>query len=195
MVGVTFTERMSGPFAMGVTDPLDGARRGARTKWRMTLDVSVTIDDMAAFLGRARPAAVMTGELKLPGVREPIAFDGGEFRLFPGEGPSLMVYQLPFTRGGVDYRLVGEKCWRDRPAAHRVWSDTTTLEVRLHHGVDDEVAGAGLLKIGLSQFARTLASMRTPRAESPLESGRALGSYAWLFARELSRTYLTPARV
>jgi hypothetical protein len=196
MVGVSFTERMIGPFAMGVRHPADGAERGAATSWTMTLKANVSIADIRAFLGDPRPSAAMSGELALPGVRKPIPFDTGSFRLFPRSGPALMVYELPFTHDGVAYRLAGEKCWRGRPAARRMWSDTTTLQVRLHRGetTAGEVVGAGVLRIGIGDFARAIASMRAPRAASPLQSGRALGAYAWLFARELSRTYLLPAR-
>jgi hypothetical protein len=195
MVGLTFTERMSGPFAMGVDDPHEGARRGRRTRWTMTLHARVTIPDVGSFVGAESPTATMSGELELPGVRNPIAFDGGTFRLFPPDDSLLMLYELGFTSGGDEYLLAGTKCWRDRPLAHRVWSDTTTLQVRLHSGADStaEVTGAGLLRIGVGDFARALTSIRAPAAETPVQFGRAVGAYGWLFARKLSGTYLPGA--
>lgn len=198
MVGLTFTERMSGPFAMGVTDPDEGAARGSRTKWTMTLRVKVSIPDVEAFVGAESPSASMSGELELPGVRAPIPFDDGTFQLFPASsGASLMLYELGFTSRGTEYLFAGTKCWRERPQAHRVWSDTTTLEARLHNGADTsaEVVGAGLLRIGVGDFARALTSMRAPQAVTPLQAGRALGAYYWLFARKLGHTYLPRPRL
>lgn len=196
MVGLTFSERMSGPFAMGVADPYEGARRGRRTEWSMTLHARVSIPDVGAFVGDPSPAAVLSGELERPGVRERVPFEGGTFRLFPRDDEALMRYELGFSGVGGPFWLSGTKCWRERPLAHKVWSDTTTLEVRLHRGTDTdgEIAGAGLLRIGVSDFARVLTSVRAPRARTPLDVAEAVGSYAWLFARKLSKAYLPGLR-
>lgn len=199
MVGLTFRERMSGPFAMGVSDPYEGASRGRRTQWSMTLHATVTIPDVAEFVAQPSPAAALSGELELPGVREPVPFDDGTFRLFPREDTALMRYELAVKNvAGEDGPLLvsGTKCWLDRPLAYRVWSDTTTLEVRLHRGTDTtgEIVGAGVLRIRLGDFAQVLASLRAPRARTPVQAAHAVGSYAWLFARNLRREYLPRVR-
>lgn len=189
MAGLTFDERMVGPFVMGVDDPREGARRGRRTDWRMTLQARVAIDDVDAFVAAPSPTGDLSGELHIPGIRRPIPFDGGTFRLFPPGVPALMTYEFGFRHGGEDYHLEGRKCSRTLPL--QVWSDTTTLEVRLQRGT--EPAGAGMLHIGVGDFARVLASMRSVGAGSPVAAGGALAAYYWLFARKLGMAYL-PSR-
>ncbi|MGH3433776.1 MAG: hypothetical protein ACRDQB_13165 [Thermocrispum sp.] len=192
---MTFAERMSGPFVMGVTDPYEGARQGRRTRWSMTLHARVTIPDIAAFVAERNPVAALSGELELPGVRDRVAFDGGAFRLFPADDDALMRYEVAFDGVGEEdgpLLLAGRKCWQNRPMAHRMWFDTTTLEVRLHRGADAtaDVAGAGVLRIGASDFARVLTSVRVPQARTAAQAGQAVGAYAWLLARKLGQAYL-----
>lgn len=194
MAGLTFDERMSGPFAMGVDDPGEGARRGKRTEWRMTLRARVSIPDVQAFVADPSPTTTMSGELELPGVRRPIPFDDGTFRLFPPGEPALMTYDVGFTHRGADYHLVGRKCSRDLPFT--VWSDTTTMQVLLYRGKDaaGEPVGAGLLHIRVGDFARLLSSMRPVEAGTRAEAGGAVAAYLWLFARKLGRAYLPAGR-
>lgn len=192
--GLTFRERMSGPFAMGVADPSEGARIGRRTKWRLTMYAEIAIDDVGAFVGDPRRWAPLAGELELPGVARRISFQGGSFHLFPPDGFSdrtLIVYECGFSDGGSVYRLVGEKEAGKRRL--RAWSDVTTLRVRLYRGANTsgEVIGAGVLRIRMSDLPSMATSVRTPNAGSPIAAARAVGSYARLFARELIAAYRT----
>ncbi|PXY32587.1 hypothetical protein [Prauserella muralis] len=192
---LTFRETMTGPFAMGAADPEDGARLGRDTGSTMTLRATVTVADTAALHTEPRPPARLDGTLALPGAGEPVAFEDGLFHLFPASGPSphtLMVYELGFTHDGMRYHLTGHKAAGERPFVGRLWPDTTTLRVRLHRGEDaaGEVAGAGVLRLGAADLARLVASLRTPGADSLGDAVRARGGYAWLFARNLTGTYL-----
>lgn len=194
MHGMTFQETMSGPFAMGVSDPDEGARKGQSTDWRLTIDVTVTIDDMATFVTEPRPPAQLSGQVELPGVREPIRITKGTFELFPSADPSsLMVYNIEFSHQGTSYHLIGRKAADERPKLTQLWSDTTTLNVHLHRDArfpDGDIAGAGVLRLTPTSLAKCIASIRTARTESPVEAARTVGGYAWLMARTLAKTYL-----
>lgn len=189
--GLTFSETMSGPFTMGALDPSDGAKGSSR----LVLHGHVTIADMAVFRDEPRPPATFAGELEVPGVRERIPFGNGVFRLFPASGPAprtLMVYELGFDLDGERHHLVGYKNAGEAPSVTRLWRDTTTLHTRLHRGCHGraEVVGAGVLRLSAAGLARLVASMRTPRSTSSADTVRALGGYATLFARSLTRTYV-----
>jgi len=52
-LGITFREKMSGPFAMGETDPKRGAEKGKDTP--LTMHATVTLDDIDGFLADREP--------------------------------------------------------------------------------------------------------------------------------------------
>jgi cholesterol oxidase len=176
---VMFRETMSGPFAMGVTDPAEGAKVGRRTDWRLTLHATVTVSGDG-------PAA-LAGEVRLPGVRQRIPFESGTFLLFPGDD-ELMRYELGFTHDGARYRLAGFKTAGERPFVARLWPDTTTLYTRLSRG--GGVVGAGVLRLGVGDLVRLVASMRAPGATSPGDVAHAIGGFALRFTRGLAEAYL-----
>lgn len=201
-VALTFREKMTGPFSMGTGSPSEGARQGRLTGWQFVLHATVTVDDTEAFTTPPRRPARLTGEVELPGVRHRIPFTDGIFHLFPptydalrdGDGSPLMVYELTFHHQGTSYHLTGRKSAPARPAVLAplgLWGDTTTLAVRLYRGAaaDGEPVGAGVLRLGAGDLARLLTSVRTPWADGVIDSGQALGSYAWLFAQGIARTY------
>jgi cholesterol oxidase len=89
-----------------------------------------------------------------------------------------MRYRLQFTDGMNRPRTLSG--WKDirRHPATRVWPDTTTLYFHLldghvADGEDDKapVAGAGVLRLGVDDFARQLTTFRTdgPHGLSALE--------------------------
>src|ERR1700741_154424 len=193
---MTFRETMSGPFAMGVTEPDEGASAGRNNDWRLAFEATVTIDDMTAFTAEPRPPAGLDGELDVPGVRGRVPFQGGVFRLFPrsdGADRTLMIYELGFEHEGTRYHLAGSKTAGERPKLFRLWSDTTTLDVRLYQGTDagGDVVGAGVLRLTLMQLVRLVVSVRTPHSGSPVETAPTLGGVAWLFVKNLAGAYLS----
>ncbi|AQZ65301.1 hypothetical protein BKM31_31080 [[Actinomadura] parvosata subsp. kistnae] len=196
--GLTFREKMSGYFAMGVADPGEGARVGRRTRWRLTLRATVTIDDMRAFVADPLHPGTLRGEIELPGVAQRIPFHDGIFQLFAPSGEpdlTLLVYEAPFSYDGQAYYLAGRKNVRDDLGLD-LWPDTTTLEVRLHRGPDarGEVVGAGVLRLGVAELAALLVSMRARNVASPVEAARVFGAFGLLFARSLRASYLQRPR-
>jgi hypothetical protein len=192
--GLSFRETMSGYFAFGHVDPQVGENVGRGTDWTMTMHAKVTIADVNAFVADPNHAGTLSGELIVPGIERRLPFSGGVFKLFVPSGldrAKLMVYEAPFTHDGQQYYLAGRKTVRDDFGLD-LWPDTTTLEVRLHEGPSTSapVVGSGVLRLGVPELARLLASMRTQHAGSPVRSGRALGTFAWMFARNLRDTYL-----
>jgi hypothetical protein len=187
---VTFRETMSGPFARGITDPAEGAKAGRLVGWRLTLHATVTVSGDG-------PAALV-GEVRLPGLRRPIPFEGGTFLLFPGDG-ELMRYELGFTHDGTRYHLTGIKTAGRRPFLARLWPDTTTLYTRLSRdgdgdgdgdGDDGDVVGAGVLRLGIGDLVRLMVSMRAPGANRLHEVVRAIGGFLLRFTRGLAEMYL-----
>lgn len=188
---VTFQETMSGPFAIGVTDPAEATTIAARhTGWRLTLHARVTVSGD----GPTPLAGALTGEVRLSDARAPIPFEGGTFLLFPtgGDGDGepvrheLMRYELSFDGGR--YRLTGFKTAGPRPFVARLWPDTTTLHTRLSR--DGDVIGAGVLHLGVADLARLVASIRAPGAHTTADAARTIGGFALRFARGLTHTYL-----
>jgi hypothetical protein len=194
MHGMTFQETMSGPFAMGVSDAAEGARVGQRTDWHLALHLTVTIDDMAAFVEEPRPPARLSGEVELPGVPGRLPISEGTFELFPpSDSGTLMSYTVEFWHQNTHYHLLGRKASGKRPSLRELWSDTTTLDVHLHRNAqfsNGYIAGAGVLRLTPFQLAKCLASIRTARTGSPVDAARTVGGYAWLMGRSLARTYL-----
>ncbi|MCK2219176.1 hypothetical protein MF672_036085 [Actinomadura sp. ATCC 31491] len=183
---------------MGYTDPRDGARVGRRTRWRLTLRATVTVDDIDAFVRDPFHPGTLRGEIELPGVENRVPFHDGLFRLFAPSGEpdlTLLVYEAPFVHDGQAYYLAGRKDVRD-DLGFDLWPDTTTLEVRLHRGPDarGEVVGAGVLRLGVADLAALLMSMRARNASSPLEAARVFGRFGALFARNLRDSYLQRPR-
>ena len=190
---VTFQETMSGPFAIGVTDPAEATKIAAgHTGWRLTLHARVTVSGDG-------PGA-LSGEVRLSDARAPIPFEGGTFLLFPTGGDSdsdsdgdgepvrheLMRYELSFDGGR--YRLIGFKTAGQRPFVARLWPDTTTLYTRLSR--DGDVIGAGVLHLGVANLARLVASIRAPGAHTPADAARAIGGFALRFTRGVAEAYL-----
>jgi cholesterol oxidase len=100
-----------------------------------------------------------------------------------------MKYRLYFTDGaGRPLTLAGHKNVLHGPPT-RIWPDTSTLYVRLLEGhVAEEaedgapVAGAGVLHIQLSDFARQLTTFRTSGPdglETLLRFGRFFAGELW----------------
>ncbi|MFC5828142.1 hypothetical protein [Nonomuraea insulae] len=196
--GLSFREKMSGYFAMGYTDPYEGARVGRRTDWKLTLRATVTVSDIGKFTADPLHPGTLRGEIELPGVGRRIPFHDGVFRLFAPSGTpglTLLVYEAPFSYDGRRYYLAGRKNVRDDLGLD-LWPDTTTLEVRLHRGPDaeGEVVGAGVLRLGVGDLAALLVSMRAGDAATPVEAARGYARFGLLFARSLRDSYLRRPR-
>jgi hypothetical protein len=185
--GLTFSETMSGPFALGVTDPDAAADAHAR----LAMHATVEIDDIDAFVGDARHVGRLSGRVAFAPFGGELRADSGIFNLFsPSEEPhlKLMVYELGFEHEGQRYYLAGRKHVRDEPGFD-IWKDTTTLFTRLHKGSDvsGEVVGAGVLTLGVADLARLVSTMRV--VGDAHEAPRVLATFGKLFLGELWDSY------
>jgi len=189
-----FREVMRGAFASGATDPLTGARDGARSGTVLTLQATAAIADAALIVRDPDHAGRLAGHVTFAPIGADRAACDGTFGLFaptPDPGLKLMVYRAGFEVAGAPYCLDGAKHVR-RGSVLRAWSDTTTLYCRLHEGADTtgRVIAAGVLRLGPLAFAGQLVSFRTPNAAGPGGSLRALAGFLWFFSGEVIDTYV-----
>ena len=161
MSGLTFRETMSGPVALGASDPEAGAADpNAKT---VAIHCEISIDDIDRFVADREHTGSITGsvESELFGGEVPVS--RGIFNLFSpgGENERLMQYRLAFEHEGRPYFLDGAKHVHDAPGLD-VWKDTTTLQTVLHEGSDASgpVVGAGILSLGVEALTRMMSTMR-----------------------------------
>lgn len=212
---VAFTETMRGTVAFGQTDPAAGAARGRLRGDTVVFELTITAPDIDVFCADPLHPAVASGwvESELLGGRSPV--QRGWFNLFvrPADVPGRrMLYRLWVTdAGGAPVTLVGYKDIAD-DAGFDLWSDTTTLFVRLLAGhlgppasmdaasairavtaaeAPEAVIAAGVMVIAPLDFARQLTTFRT---DGPAGAS-ALAAFGALFLGELWHVYLARERV
>ncbi len=159
--GLTFHETMSGPLALGATDPATGAADPAAVN--LAIHCEITIDDIDRFVSDPEHTGSIAGTVDYPPFGDGIPVTHGIFNLFsPGEPQEkIMGYWLAFEHDRTAYLLAGRKHVHDDPGFD-VWKDTTTLYAALHEGSDENgpVAGAGVLSLGGEALARMMSTMR-----------------------------------
>jgi hypothetical protein len=197
-IGITFREVMEGPFTLGATDPIVGAKQGdvggAAT---LSLHATISIEDLDAFIADARHGGRITGSISFPPFGAEIPARTGVFQLFsPADDPRMryMVYELGFRHGDTDYYLAGRKEVKDDPGPD-LWRDTTTLFTRLHKGVDANgpVVGAGVLRLGMVELGRLASTMHATGAESLAQAAGAVARFGKFFIGQLWDQYGGPA--
>jgi hypothetical protein len=161
MSGLTFRETMSGPVALGATDPEAGADDpGAKN---LAIHCEISIDDIDRFVADREHTGSITGSVEYEAFGGELPVTRGIFNLFSPGGPNerLMQYRLAFEHDGKPYFLDGAKHVHDDPGFD-LWKDTTTLHTVLHEGSDASgpVAGAGILSLGVEALARMMSTMR-----------------------------------
>ncbi|WP_426592298.1 GMC oxidoreductase [Cellulomonas sp. McL0617] len=214
---VAFTERMTGPFTLGETDPRRGADLARARRDTLTFVLTITAPDIDAFVADPlhRGQAVGFVESNVLGGR--LEVEQGWFNLFArptGTPGRRMLYRLWLTdAGGTPLTLVGAKDVIDDGGLD-AWVDTTTLFTRVVHGhvppppdaTPDEVAevladmesveekvpdgtiGAGVLVIKPLDLAKQLTTFRT---HGP-GGARALAAFGKLFMGEVWDVYVSP---
>ena len=161
MSGLTFRETMSGPVALGASEPEAGAADpNAKT---LAIHCEISIDDIDRFVADREHTGSITGSVEYEPFGGTLPVSRGTFNLFSpgGENERLMQYRLAFEHDGKPYFLDGAKRVHDDPGFD-VWKDTTTLQTVLHEGSDASgpVAGAGILSLGVEALARMMSTMR-----------------------------------
>lgn len=194
VVGLTFDETMAGAFAMGATDPEQGARQGKAAGTSLTLFNHITIDDVDRFVADPDHAALLQATLDFAPLGKGIPCAPGRFELFrQSDDPTvkLMIYAAGFAVGGASYYLEGRKFIHDGVPLHVLLDETTTLYTKIFAGVDTSgpVVGAGILTIGVRGVLELVASMRPVGAQSPAQGLHALGEFGRFFFGELWESY------
>ena len=161
MSGLTFRETMSGPVALGATDPEAGAADPNAST--LAIHCEISIDDVDRFVADREHTGSITGSVEYEPFGGTLPVTKGIFNLFSPGGPNerLMQYRLAFEHDGKAYFLDGAKHVHDDPGFD-VWKDTTTLQTVLHEGTDESgpVAGAGILSLGVEALTRMMTTMR-----------------------------------
>jgi hypothetical protein len=195
LMALTFSETMQGPFALGVTDPEEGRRRGLAEGTSLALHGNIRIDAFDRFVNQADHAGSLTGtvDFNVSQFGKGMAASRGVFNLFnPGgkgeEGLKHFIYEGAFEHNGKPYYLAGHKDVRD---GGDLWGDTTTLYTRLHEGSDakGKVVGAGVLSLGVDDLVALLRTVEVHNASSEGERLAVLIRFFRLFLGNLWDSY------
>lgn len=190
---LTFRETMSGPLAMGTSDPEAGAHDGRSTPF--TMHCTILIDDMDAFIRDPNHVARLVAHVQYKPLGLDLPVPEGRFNLFRAtDDPrtKIMTYGLRFQAHGQDYFLDGTKTLRDDPGPD-LWHDTTRLYSHLHEGPDarSPVVGAGILVLSMRELLRLVSSMRSSREGT--DGLRRVAEFGHLFLGALWDLYASEA--
>lgn len=212
LMALTFKETMRGPFALGVTDPLEGRRRGEAAGTSLALHGHIRIDAFDRFVNEPNHQGSLTGTVDFNGAgfTQGMAGDKGVFNLFKPGGKAAskpkglfaflrpapedtgdlkhFIYELAFEHAGKPYYLAGRKDVRE---GSELWGDTTTLYTRLHEGSDasGRVIGAGVLSLGVEDLIALLSTVEVHNASSEAERLAVNIRFGRLFLGELWDSY------
>lgn len=198
MTSLEFTEEMKGYISFGELDTERGFREGKANDTFLMFHLRIEVDDVDRFVADPAHLASATGWVRCEELGGQLPVQRGLFNLFVGdEGvPSkTMRYRLYFSDGaGNPLTLTGVKDIQDDPGFD-LWSDTTTLYVRILQGHVDaetearaEVGASGILQIYMLDFARQLTTFRVHGGGTTARA-RALADFGRLFLGELWDLY------
>ncbi len=207
-----FTEHMHGHFTFGETDPRRGQLRGRDTGHALGFWLTIDVDGVNRFVLDPDHEASARGRVDCEALGGRLAVIAGSFNLFVQRdvpGHQQMRYLLHVVdSAGHPLTLAGRKEVYDDPGVD-LWSDTTTLYVRLLRGhvasqdvgwdVDwsdadggrpggPEVVGAGVLRLTPLDFARQLTTVRA-HAPTAAERAEAVRRFGQLFFGKLWDVY------
>lgn len=198
MTSLEFTEEMKGYISFGELDAERGFRGGRANDTFLMFHLRIEVDDVDRFVADPARLASATGWVRCEELGGQLPVQQGLFNLFVGsEGvPSkTMRYRLYFHDGaGNPLTLSGVKDIRDDPGFD-LWSDTTTLYVRILQGHVDaetetraEVCASGILQIYMLDFAKQLTTFRVHGGGMATRT-KALADFGRLFLGELWDLY------
>jgi predicted acylesterase/phospholipase RssA len=191
--GVMFSETLTGPFALGATDPVEGAARGRTDGTTLALRANADVDDVERFVLDPDHTASLTGDVSFPAFGDRLPCVDGLFNLFaPSDEPDakMVVYELGFEHGGRSYRVAGRAHLRDDPGAD-AWGDITTIPATLHEGDDASgpVAGAGVLRLDVGDVARLVSSIHATNTDSVAERAATVARFGSWYLGQLWDSY------
>jgi cholesterol oxidase len=192
--GLTFSEVMSGGFALGPTDPAVGAKLGDSQGTTLTMHANIAIADLDQFIQKPQHPGGLSGTIDFSPFSKNIPCDRGVFNLFRSgsqAGEKLMVYELGFLFNGQRYYLAGKKLV-EHDHGPEVLQETTTLYTVLHQSADASgpVVGAGILRLGAKQLADLMKTINVTGANSTFQSVQAVAKFLKFFFGELWHTYV-----
>jgi len=222
---VAFTERMTGAFTLGESDPQRGAALGRSVGSGLTFVLTITAADVEAFADDPLHRADATGHVACDALGGRLDVERGWFELFVhphGLAGRRMLYRLWLhDAGGSPLTLVGAKHVHD-DAGLDVWADTTTLLVRVLAGhvppppadspeqveavlatLGDDAVGAGPLAAGADVLGAGVLVIRPQDLARQLTTFRTTGgrgaatlaTFGRLFLGELWDVYVDPRAV
>ena len=191
--GVRFRESMSGGFSLGTDDPKKGAERGKANNTEFTIQATIDIKDVEAFVRDPEHTGTLIGSVNFTPLGGDCPVYNGAFNLFfSADDPDtkLIIYELTFDHDGKAYRFSGNKEVRDDPGFDLL-SDITTLYATLHEGLDKSgpIIGAGVLKLNFGQLAGIVKTITATNASGVKEKARVLRRFGTFFLGELWEKY------
>ena len=175
MTSMSFHEHMSGYLTFGQRDYNEGLRVGREQDTRCSYDIDIDIADVDHFLADPEDSAAIRGTFTCGALGGVLAVQGGRFNLFvptkdddPERDPTRhmrMKYLLHVVdRDARPLTVAGFKEVVDSQGLD-IWTDTTTLLVRVIAGhveadTGKDVMAAGVMTISHVGLARMMASMR-----------------------------------
>jgi cholesterol oxidase len=195
-VAISFTEEMKGYVTFGETDFDRGFRAGKHAGTAFMFHLTITADDIDAFIADPRHTASAEGWVESDAFGGKLPVTKGVFNLFVDQhstpAEKRMLYRLEFSDGEQHpLTMTGFKTVIHDHGLD-VWSETTTLFTRVLAGHvppegDDaaEVVASGIIHIHPLDFAHQLTTFRA----DPADRVDAIARFGALFASELWSVY------
>ena len=191
---LSFTEEMKGFVTFGATDYQEGFDQGKAAGTAFMFHLTITCPDVDRFLQEKDHHGVAVGWVSCDALGGRLPVERGDFNLFVEDfGPRRrhMYYRLYVTDStGHPLTMTGHKDVRD-DAGFDVWTDTSTLYIRLLRGhvpVEEdataELAASGILRILIPDFARQLTTFRV-EGGGAMDRASALASFGKSFLADL----------
>jgi predicted patatin/cPLA2 family phospholipase len=199
-ISLSFVEEMKGFVAHGATNPEAGYRQGRQERSKLTVHLTIEIDDVERFIAEPDHTATASGWIEGPALGGRQNIDQGCFNLFVDSGPDYdrkwMLYRL-FCRDekGRPLTLSGVKQVDDDHGLE-VWHDITTLYTTIFIGhlmVDEEVGAqilaVGIVRIQVLDFLRQLTTFRADSGTGEISRTSALARFGAFFLGSLWDVY------
>jgi cholesterol oxidase len=195
-----FTEEMKGFVARGATNPEAGYRQGRQERSKLTVHLTIEIDDVERFIAEPEHTATASGWIEGPALGGRQNVDQGCFNLFVDFGPDYDRKQMLYRLLGQDDKgrpltLSGVKRIEDDRGLE-VWHDTTTLYTTVFSGhlmvgeeTDAQIIAAGIVRIQILDFLRQLATFRMAGGTGEVSRTSALARFGAFFLGSLWDVY------
>jgi cholesterol oxidase len=189
---------MKGHAAAGTSDPADGEQKGRAQNTKLSVRLTIAIDDLDQFITNPDHRASATGWIESPLIGGRREVNEGIFNLLVHDADparKYMYYRLFFTDAqGHPRTLTGVKDIHD-DGGMDIWSDTTTLFVKVWNGrVEQDQPGAapvaaGIIAIRWYDFVQQLTTFRV-QAPSAGHQVAALNRFGLFFFGKIWDVFL-----